>query len=181
MLIICLGTNRDSVQLIIPMILNIHETPPFPVLSDCNRIGGHLTKDGPFIGTLVPYAGLLWPGSRRWATADSSLRNTELGSRESEPPSKMEPKDCKTDLEPGPNAKDHPWAKLRRKLVKRKRRMKQICKEREPGPLERQTETIARDCSLRTWGSRGQGNRVEASKIWAGGSLLLGEAGLGTL
>ena len=27
-----LGTNRDSVQLIIPMILNIHEIPPLPSL-----------------------------------------------------------------------------------------------------------------------------------------------------
>ena len=169
------------------MILNIHETPPFPVLSDCNRIGGHLTKDVPFIGKLVPYAGLLWPGWRRWTWADSSLRNIELGNRESEPPSKMGPKDYKTDLEPGPNAKDHPWAKVRRKLVKRKRRMKQICREeqryqeREHGPLERETETTARDCSLSAWGSWGQGNRVEASKIRPWGSLLLEEAGLGTL
>lgn len=44
-----------------------------------------------------------------------------------------------------------------------------------------ETETIARDCSLRAWGSRGPGNRVEASKLWAWGSLLPGEAGLGTL
>lgn len=79
-----------------------------------------------------------------------------------------------------------PEQKLGRKLVKRKRRMKQICREeqryqeREHGPLERETETIARACSLRAWGLRGQGNRVEAAKIRAWGSLLLGEAGLGT-
>lgn len=62
MLITRLPTHRESAQPTAPVTLNVHETTPSPVLSDYSWIGGHLSSDGLFIGRLVPYAGLLWPG-----------------------------------------------------------------------------------------------------------------------
>lgn len=58
----CLPTHGELALPIAPATLNVQETLPFPVLRNCSRIGGHFTSDGPFIGRLVPYAGLLWPG-----------------------------------------------------------------------------------------------------------------------